>query len=350
MRALRRLGLVSPGDQVSLSPLTGGVSSEIFKVEIGERIFVVKCALAKLRVAADWQAPRSRNRHEADWFETVAQILPDAVPRILARDDEAGLFVMEYFDPVSYPLWKGLLRDGQVDVEFAAEVGRRLAWIHAATALNAEIADRFATDSIFHAIRLEPYLETAARCHPEVCGSFDDAVTADSCAKNRAGAWRYQSEKHSCGTAWPGVSGCRMRLVRRPGIRSRLLSESSFVEVRMEPRGRAAVPGRVRKLAEAYLDACDWETRAGLEVRAGHLLAALFLARVDGKSPVEYITAQADRELVRQTALPLIAAGVDSPFAVQRAWAANAGALNYGNGHPHAYTAGVCGIPAAGPP
>ena len=58
---LERLGLTSPGEAVRLSPLSGGVSSDIVKVEAGDRIFVVKRALAKLRVADDWQAPTSRN-------------------------------------------------------------------------------------------------------------------------------------------------------------------------------------------------------------------------------------------------------------------------------------------------
>ena len=34
-----------------------------------------------------------------------------------------------------------------------------------------------------------------------------------------------------------------------------------------------------------------WEPRADLEARAAHLLPGLLLARIDGKSPVEYITA-----------------------------------------------------------
>ena len=95
-RDLQRLGLVSAADTIRLSPLPGGVSSDIFKVEAGGRVFVVKRALSKLRVADDWRAPTSRNRHEADWLEAVARILPGAAPTVLARDDQAGLFTMEY--------------------------------------------------------------------------------------------------------------------------------------------------------------------------------------------------------------------------------------------------------------
>ena len=40
---------------------------------------------------------------------------------------------------------------------------------------------------------------------------------------------------------------------------------------------------------------------------AAELLPALFLARVDGKSPVEYLTRESERVAVRRCAAPLIA-------------------------------------------
>ena len=142
-REIERLGLLPSGDPLQLSPLRGGVSSDIFKVEAGGRIFVVKRALAQLRVKDEWRAPVSRSRHEADWLEVVARILPGATPAVLARDDEAGLFAMEYFDPAVFPVWKERLRDGDIDLRLAAEVGRRLVAIHAKTAGDPAIAARF---------------------------------------------------------------------------------------------------------------------------------------------------------------------------------------------------------------
>ena len=49
-------------------------------------------------------------------------------------------------------------------------------------------------------------------------------------------------------------------------------------------------------MTAAYLPRVAWEPPAALEARAAHLLPALLLARVDGKSPVEYITTDADRD------------------------------------------------------
>ena len=74
-------------------------------------------------------------------------------------------------------------------------------------------------------------------------------------------------------------------------------------------------------LAEAYLAGVRWEAAGELEARAARLLAGLFLARVDGKSPVEYITAESDRDVVRTTALPFIAEPPRSVHALRMAWA-----------------------------
>src|SRR6202021_3231686 len=60
-------------------------------------------------------------------------------------------------------------------------------------------------------------------------------------------------------------------------------------------------------LANAYLAGVDWESAMEAEARAAALLPALFLARVDGKSPVEYITRESERGLVRRCAEPLVA-------------------------------------------
>src|SRR5215212_5405164 len=132
-RSLRGLGLIE-GEDFIAEPLTGGVSSDILKVTAGHRVFAVKRALPKLKVAADWRAPVERNAYEVAWLEEAARIVPQAVPRVLAHDPARGLFAMEYLDPGHHPVWKAELRDGSVDLTFAAEVGRRIAAIHAATA------------------------------------------------------------------------------------------------------------------------------------------------------------------------------------------------------------------------
>ncbi len=318
--AIARLGLVAAGEPVRLTPLAGGVSSDIFRVEAGGRIFVVKRALAKLKVTDDWRAPTSRNRHEADWFETAARILPAAAPAVLARDDAAGLFAMEYFDPAAFPVWKELLRDGRVDLPFAEEVGRRLAAVHRGTAGDAAIAARFATGAIFHAIRLEPYFEATARRHPEVAQRLL-ALSARTLAINLTLVHGDVSPKNIlAGPRGPVFLDAECAWYGDPAFDAAFCLNHLLLKCLWN---RPAAPRLLEAfdcLAATYLGGVAWEPRAAIERRIAELLSGMLLARVDGKSPVEYLD-DANRHFVRETALALLAAPPPSPQEIRRIWA-----------------------------
>src|SRR5580765_2983326 len=103
---LQRSGL---GAALRMEPLAGGVSSDIWRVELPGKMVCVKRALPRLRVAQVWEAPIERNRYERQWMQAALQAMNGSAPRVLAWDDAAGLFAMEYLD---YPVWKNLLREG----------------------------------------------------------------------------------------------------------------------------------------------------------------------------------------------------------------------------------------------
>jgi hypothetical protein len=109
-----------------------------------------------------------------------------------------------------------------------------------------------------------------------------------------------------------------MRLVGRSGLRSRL--NHLLLKCLWTPPARDGFFACFDALAEAYLAGVDWEPAAALEVRAAHLLPGLFLARVDGKSPVEYLTEEVDKNRVRRAARALLAAPVERLGAVRVAW------------------------------
>ena len=165
---LRHNGLALVAGEIRMTPLTGGIASDVWKVDTSRGTFVIKRALPQLRVVQTWNAPVSRSVSEAEWMITAAAVNPDTVPRILARDSAAGLFAMTYFDPNEYPVWKQQLRAGRVEIPFAAKVGQTIAAIHAASAGSFEIARRFANDAAFHALRIEPYFEATARRHGDL--------------------------------------------------------------------------------------------------------------------------------------------------------------------------------------
>lgn len=320
--ALVRLGVARPGEPAETEALTGGVSSDIWRVALPGRTVCVKRALAKLKVAQDWRAPVERNAYEVDWMRVAGEAVPEAVPPIVAVDGAAKLFVMAYLDPAAHPLWKAQLRDGVVEPATAEAVGARLARIHAATADRADIAARFPTDAIFHAIRLEPYLEATARRHPDLAPQLH-AVVARTAATRRVLVHGDVSPKNILvGPHGPVFLDAECAWFGDPAFDLAFCLNHMLLKAVWRPVHARAYLDLFDRLAARYLAGVDWEPRAAIEARVAALLPGLFLARVDGKSPVEYITTDADRDKVRRVARPLIARPSAALAAIRAAWAA----------------------------
>ena len=124
--ALRHMGLLKADATARGERLTGGVSSDIWRIDLPSGPVCVKRALAKLRVAADWQAPVERNRYEARWMRCAAAAVPGAAPRLFGVDESSGTLAMQFLPADRYALWKTQLRDGNADPKFAARVAQ--AW------------------------------------------------------------------------------------------------------------------------------------------------------------------------------------------------------------------------------
>ncbi|MFQ5937991.1 MAG: phosphotransferase family protein, partial [Acidiferrobacterales bacterium] len=184
LSTLRRLGLIAAAEEPPMTALPGGVSSDIWRVELEQGPVCIKRALPQLKVEALWEAPIERNTYEYAWIETVGKIYPHAVPKIIAHDVDAGLFVMAYLDPAEFPVWKERLRDGQADPAFAARVGTIVAGIHRSTANDEELAERFATDRIFYALRLESYLVATGQRHPDLADPLQELVRTTAQTKH----------------------------------------------------------------------------------------------------------------------------------------------------------------------
>ena len=301
--ALHRMGLLAPGEVPTLTVLTGGVSSIIVLARTARGPLCVKRALAKLKVDATWFAPVERNRAEVAWMRIAGEIVPTSVPRILAEDAQAMAFAMEWLDPDRYPVWKAQLRDGIVDVRTARAVGGVVGAIHRATAGKASVERDFAHDEGFYAIRLEPYLEASARAHPNHAAALRQLI-AVTVAHRRVLVHGDISPKNILvGPDGPVLLDAECAWYGDPAFDLAFCLNHLLLKCRWRPASAAAYLACFDTLAQSYLNCVDWEPREDVENRAARLLAGLLLGRVDGKSPVEYLTGSVVRDRVRQFAL-----------------------------------------------
>ena len=306
LQSLRLHGLLQDTNSATFEVLTGGVSSDIWKVNADGRVYCVKRALSKLKVAADWFAPVERNRYEVAWYQVAGKAVPGSAPRILAHDDEVMLCAMEYLDPETHKVWKTELRDGNADPRQAARAGILLGQIHSRTANDDAIKALFPRKDIFQAIRLEPYLEATAARHPDLKQQLfylsrrtgEIALTmihGDVSPKNIL-----------LGPNGPVFLDAECACIGDPAFDIAFCLNHFLLKCIWTPAAEKDFIACFREMARSYLNEVDWEKPAILEERAATLLPGLFLARVDGKSPAEYVQEESDKEKIRRCARALL--------------------------------------------
>lgn len=320
--AIGRLRLAGVGPVLSMQPLTGGVSSDIWRVETADGPVCIKRALPQLKVEADWKVPVVRSEYEVAWMETAGGIVPNAVPRLLASSAEDGLFAMEYLDPAEYPQWKAELMAGRADPAFAAEVGRRLVAVHAATSDKPDIAARFDNDAIFHAIRLEPYLETTARAHPDLADVLTALVSVTATTKRVLVHGDVSPKNILAGSRGPVFLDAECAWYGDPAFDLAFCLNHLLLKCLYRPESSADYLRSFDALTAAYLEGVGWENAEEIETRVAHLLPGLFLARVDGKSPVEYLHDEVQRDCVRRVATRFLRKPSPRLSAIRNDWAA----------------------------
>ncbi len=323
---LARMGLLKPGERLTCVALDGGISSDIWRVEIGARKYCLKRALAQLKVATVWQAPVERNDAEWKWLAAAEAIWPGSVPRLVAQDREAGMFAMEYLDPARYPNWKSQLRDGLLREATAVAVGERLAAIHAATAGRPEVAANFDNGATFYAIRLEPYLVATGRVHADLASQLE-ALSAATLATKRALVHGDVSPKNILvGPDGPLFIDAECAWYGEPAFDLAFCLNHLLLKCLWRPHNARGFLHLFDRLSETYLAGVAWQPPAEMEALTAALLPALLLGRIDGKSKIEYVVDEREKALVRNFARRFIATRTDRLGAIRAAWAQEIGA------------------------
>ena len=320
--ALARMAIAGAHTPVVLTPLAGGVSSDIYRAELPSRVICVKRALPKLRVEADWHAPVERSRYEVEWMRVAGAVVPAAVPAVLGADAETGAFAMEYLPPETHPTWKSQLLAGLVDPAVAAAVGETLGRIHAATADRPDVADRFPTDDIFHAIRLEPYLLATALVHSDLAPRLHAIFDITRTTKRALVHGDFSPKNLLVGPRGPVILDAECAWYGDPAFDVAFVLNHLLLKGARRPEWRSRYAAAFNALVSAYFERARWGPSAAVAARTAALLPALMLARIDGKSPVEYLTDARTKDEVRAFARALIATPETDPRAILARWVA----------------------------
>jgi 5-methylthioribose kinase len=319
---LRERGLLGPDEPCRIGVLSGGVSNLVLRAEPGTRAaFVVKQSREQLQTQVPWFSRLDRIFRETAMMETLRPLLPDgAIPRILDEDRENYAYAMQAVDP-RHTVWKRELLAGRVRKEIAVCLADYLSAIHGRTAGDPRLAAEFGDQEIFEQLRIDPFYRHIARVHPELRPHIDRLIAemaenrvclvhADFSPKNVLVVDRALLGASST-VATEGTDSVVTLIDFETGHFGDPAFDLGFFLSHLLLKGVRSGPdlGAFRPLIENFWDCY----RAGLapligtsgleprdlERRSVAHLAACALARIDGTSPVDYLTDPAAREAVR---------------------------------------------------
>ncbi len=311
LQYLRDSGRIKPDEQPAFETLTGGVSNRAVRVvnADGREDWVLKQALGKLRVEVDWFSSPDRIRREAEGLSWLGRIVPDCVPALIFVDPARYILAMTAV-ALPHENWKRLLLNGRTSIEHAQSFGRLLARIHKASAQFPELEECFRERKFFEELRLEPYYAYTASQAPEA-RSFLLRLVDDTRLRRHALVHGDYSPKnvliHNDGLV---LLDFEVIHFGDPAFDigfslTHFLSKAHYL-----PARRAAFLDMARAYWQAYLDDLSTPLRETVKQFAIQHTLACCLARVAGRSPLEYLT-ERQRARQRQIVLDLLESDIN---------------------------------------
>ncbi len=307
LQLVRELGLGYVEDVTDITPLTGGVASDIAALTLGGRRICVKFALPKLKVAADWYAPVHRNAAEYAWLETAAKITPNSAVKLFGRSEKAHGFAMEFVAGPDVYLWKTALLDGQICKGEAARIGGMIGQIHAASTEPGFEDTPFQNQEDFRALRIEPYLSFTASKHPDIARALTKLADRLFVSKQVLTHGDVSPKNILIRPHGPVILDAECATIGDASFDPSFCLNHLALKAYHLPNSRPGLLAEMLAFWQGYVPHISWESRSDLETRICLLLPALMLARIDGKSPVEYLS-ERERSNLRTIAIDMIKA------------------------------------------
>ena len=161
--------LLGSNTGAEVSRLSGGVSCRVWKVVSTKGRWVLKQALEKLEVQADWFSDVERLHREHQAMDQIGLIIPDSnVPKVLHVDYVNHIYMMTCAEEGA-PTWKDLMMQGILNVETAKSAAKILSLIHARSYLISDsLKQEFSNQKYFNQLRIDPFHRFLIQKYPQL--------------------------------------------------------------------------------------------------------------------------------------------------------------------------------------
>lgn len=306
-------GIVAESDRPEVEILTGGVSNVVLAISTSTQKLVLKQALAELKVAEKWEADQRRAIVEANAISLFHRLSPQQVPNLVFLDSERFILILERV-PLGSTVWKTDLLSGVINPDVAAELGRTLAIWHNYGVENNDAREQFMEDTLFEQLRIDPFYRFVAAKNPaiesainaliaELEGDTTTVVHGDFSPKNMMvgkddQVYILDFEVTHVGNPVFDVAFLLAHLLCK------------FYRTDVEIEGKL-----LKACAQQYVT--EYSKLRPISPTFGLHTALIALARVEGKSPVNYLDSNKQNLLVTHTKKILragIQVGIDDLF------------------------------------
>lgn len=161
--------LINEAEETEISRLTGGVSCRVWKAVSNKGRWVLKQALDKLEVQADWFSDVERIHREHKVMEQIGLIVPDSnVPKVLHVDYVNHIYMMTCAEEGAQT-WKDLMMQGIFNPETAKSAAITLSRIHSRSdKIDEGLKAEFSDQKYFDQLRIDPFHRFLIRKYPEL--------------------------------------------------------------------------------------------------------------------------------------------------------------------------------------
>ncbi|SVA89783.1 uncharacterized protein METZ01_LOCUS142637 [marine metagenome] len=227
---------------------------------------------------------------------------------------------MSYLEPELYPNWKDLLSQGIIDPNMAEAAAERLVMLHNATAGDEKLIQRFANDSIFYDIRLEAYFLETGR-NVEVLNDLMHELVESTAASKVALVHGDVSPKNILiGPNGPVFLDAECACYGEPAFDAAFCLTHFLLKCLWKPNWKKGYLKCHERFRKTYFSNAKWLDMTELERRVTQLHLGMLVARVAGRSKVEYVSDKVTQELVKTFATRHLISHVATTGEVATLW------------------------------
>jgi aminoglycoside phosphotransferase (APT) family kinase protein len=174
---LKLEGLIQFNDHAKVEHLSGGVSCRVWKVTVNSNRWVIKQALEKLDVKADWFSDVERIHREHEVMKQLELVIPECnIPKILHVDYVNHIYLMTCAEEGA-ETWKECLMSGIFNADSARSAVDILNQIHIQShRMDEKVKAGFSDQKYFNQLRIDPFHRFLIPKYPELSDDINGLI------------------------------------------------------------------------------------------------------------------------------------------------------------------------------